>query len=91
MNNSGSPEHIRDITFDGVRHSNKMERMNGEIRDRERCMRTLETTDTPIPKGMEIFHNYIRPHMALKGKTPAEVAGIKVEGENKWLTLIQNA
>jgi len=29
--------------------------------------------------------------MALKGKTPAEVAGIKVEGENKWMTLIQNA
>jgi hypothetical protein len=29
--------------------------------------------------------------MGLEGKTPAEVAGIKVEGENKWLTLIQNA
>jgi hypothetical protein len=29
--------------------------------------------------------------MALDGKTPAEVAGIKVEGENKWITLIQNA
>ena len=29
--------------------------------------------------------------MALKGKTPAEAAGITVEGENKWLTLIQNA
>jgi hypothetical protein len=25
------------------------------------------------------------------GKTPAEAAGIKVEGQNKWLTLIQNA
>jgi hypothetical protein len=24
-------------------------------------------------------------------KTPVEVAGIKVEGENKWMTLIQNA
>jgi hypothetical protein len=29
--------------------------------------------------------------MALKGKTPSEVAGVKVEGEDKWLTLIQNA
>ncbi len=38
-----------------------------------------------------IFHNYIRPHEALKGKTPSEVAGIEVEGENKWITLIQNA
>jgi hypothetical protein len=65
--------------------------MNGEIRDRERVMRTLETSDTPILKGMQIYHNYVRPHMALKGKTPAEVAGIMVKGENKWLTLIQNA
>lgn len=29
--------------------------------------------------------------MALDGKTPAEAAGITVEGENKWLTIIQNA
>jgi hypothetical protein len=65
--------------------------MNDEIRDRERCMRTLEKSDTPILTGMRIFHNYVRPHMALKGKTPAEVAGIKVLGENKWLSLIQNA
>jgi len=68
-----------------------MERMNGEIRDRERVMRTLEKADSPILEGYEIFHNYIRPHQALNGKTPAEVAGIKIEGENKWLTIIQNA
>jgi hypothetical protein len=84
-------EHIRNIRMSGEVHNNKMERMNGELRDRERVMRTLETSDTPILKGMQIYHNYVRPHMALKGKTPAEVAGIKVEGENKWLTLIQNA
>jgi hypothetical protein len=24
-------------------------------------------------------------------KTPAEVSGIKIDGENKWITLIQNA
>ena len=40
---------------------------------------------------MQIFHNYIRPHEVLNGKTPAEVAGISVEGEDKWRTLIQNA
>jgi transposase-like protein len=84
------PEHIRDIRF-GAIHNNKMERMNGEIRDRERCMRTLEKSDTPIPTGYRIFHNYVRPHMALKGKTPAEAAGIRLDGVNKWITLIQNA
>ncbi len=54
-------------------------------------MRTLEKADTPILTGMQIFHNYVRPHDALDGRTPSEAAGIKVEGENKWLTLIQNA
>jgi len=29
--------------------------------------------------------------MALDGKTPAEAAGIKVEGNDKWMTIIQNA
>jgi len=68
-----------------------MERTNGEIRDRERVMRGLEKKDTPILTGYQLFHNYIRPHMALNGKTPADLCGIQVEGENKWLTLIQNA
>jgi len=84
-------EHIREIRMAGKIHNNKMERMNGEIRDRERCMRTLEKSDTPILAGYRIFHNYIRPHMALKDKTPAEAAGIEVKGENKWVTIIQNA
>jgi hypothetical protein len=34
---------------------------------------------------------YLRPHEGLNGRTPTEVAGIEVEGDNKWLTLIQNA
>jgi len=84
-------EHIRDIRINGEVHNNKMERMNGELRQREKVMRTLEKPDTAILTGMQIYHNYIRPHLALEGATPAEKAGIKVEGENKWMTLIQNA
>jgi hypothetical protein len=68
-----------------------MERLNGEIRDREKVMRGLKKMDTPILKGYQIFHNYVREHEALKGQTPAEQAGIKVEGKDKWLTIIQNA
>lgn len=47
--------------------------------------------NTSIIDGYLIYHNYIRQHMALDGLTPAEVAGIKVEGKNKCITLIQNA
>ena len=65
--------------------------MNGELRQREKVMRALKKPDTAILDGMQIYHNYIRPHEALNGKTPSEVAGIKITGRDKWLTLIQNA
>jgi putative transposase len=68
-----------------------MERMNGEIRDREKTMRGLKKKRTTILRGYQIYHNYVRPHEALNGKTPAEACGISIEGNNKWLTLIQNA
>jgi len=84
-------KHIRHITLRGDHNNNKMERMDGEVRDREKVMRGLKKIDTPIISGYQIFHNYIREHEALKGKTPAEACGIEVEGENKWLTMIQNA
>mgnify|MGYP007024037801 CR=1 FL=1 len=69
----------------------KMERLNGEIRDCEKVMRGLKKIDAPIIEGYQIFHNYVKPHMALDGKTPADKDGIKIQGENKWIMLIQNA
>lgn len=84
-------KHIRNIAMKGDKNNNKMERFNGEVRDREKTMRGLKKKDTPILSGYQIFHNYIRDHEGLNGKTPAEACGIKVEGKNKWLTLIQNA
>jgi hypothetical protein len=84
-------EHVNAIKLSGNMNNNKMERFNGEIRDREKTMRGLKIKDTPILAGYQLFHNYIRPHEGLDGKTPAEACGIKVEGENKWLTIIQNA
>jgi putative transposase len=84
--------HIRKITLDGkVHNNNKMERLNGEIRDREKTMRGLKKKRTIILQGYQIYHNYIRPHEALNGKTPADMCGIQIEGNNKWITLIQNA
>ena len=54
-------------------------------------MRGLKIADTPILKGYQLYHNFIRPHESLGGMTPSEMAGIKVEGANKWQTIIQNA
>jgi transposase-like protein/transcription elongation factor Elf1 len=91
MRKDTRPEHINAIKLRGDMNNNKMERFNGEVRDREKVMRGLKKDDTPILKGYQLFHNYIRGHEGLEGKTPAEACGIKIEGKNKWITLIQNA
>ncbi len=83
--------HIRHVHFKGDMNNNKMERLNGELRDREKIMRGLKKDNSPIITGMQIFHNYIRQHMGLNNDTPANRTGIKINGSNKWITLIQNA
>jgi putative transposase len=86
-----STQHIAEIRMAGVVHNNKMERQNGEVRDREKVVRGLKKEDSALIEGFPVFHNFIREHEGLGGRTPAEAAGITVEGENKWLTIIQNA
>ncbi len=83
--------HISHIRLQGDHNNNKMERLNGEVRDREKVMRGLKIQSTSVLPGYQIYHNYFRPHEALKGKTPAEKCGIIIEGQDKWKTVIENA
>lgn len=89
--NNPKTRHIKHIRLQGDHNNNKMERFNGEVIDREKTMRGLKKVDTPILTGYQIYHNYMRPHEGLKGKTPAEVCGINIQGQNKWKTIIENA
>ena len=61
------------------------------VRFREKVMHGLKKEDSLILGGYQIYHNYVIPHMSLDDETPAGKAGIKIEGSNKWITLIQNA
>ena len=86
--------HIRHIHLAGKRdkdNNNKMERLNGEIRDREKVFRGLKKMDTSILDGMRVYYNFTKKHGSLKGKTPAQASLIEVDGKNKWKTIIQNA
>jgi hypothetical protein len=60
----------------------------GEI---AKVTRGWKTGKTPIAEGQRIHYNFVKPHMALEGKTPAEVSGIRIESENKWLALIRKS
>jgi transposase-like protein len=72
-------------------NNNRIERLNGTVRERTKVLRGLKTVETPIIDGQRIQYNFVKPHIALCGKTPAEASGIKLKGVNKWTTLIDNA
>ena len=66
-----------------------IERMQENIREREKIMHGLKKDDTPFVEGSRIYYNFIRPHLGLYGATPAEMAGIGVNGS--WEELLRRA
>ena len=84
-------EHLWNVGIQHHPNNNHVERLHGTIRQREKVMRGVKIEDTPIVEGHRLYYNFIKPHEALDGRTPSEEAGIKVEGENKWLTLMHTA
>ena len=84
-------EHIRHIHMKGDKNNNRMERLNGIIRDREVAYRGIKKMNSPLFDGFQTFYNFSKKHGGIGKKTPAELAGILVDGNNKWKTIIQNA
>ena len=85
-------EHVKDVHFrNQLANNNIQERLNGEFRDREKVFRGLKKVDSPAIAGIQLHHNFIKPHMSLDGDTSALRAGIDVRGSNKWKTIIENA
>ena len=84
-------EHLWNVGLKHHPNNNHVERLHGSIRQREKVMRGIKAEDTPIVEGHRLYYNFVKPHEALNGKTPSEEAGITVEGENKWLTLMKKS
>jgi len=87
-------EHIRVPNIRNRSNNNMVERLNGTVGERTKVMRGLkdkQTANTTMD-GQRIYYNFIRPHMALNGKAPAETAKAspKLQG-NKWKNLIEKA
>ena len=79
--------HIRNV----VCNTNTQKRLNGELADRFRSARGINSEDSLIFRIVVLHHNFVKPHEGIGGGTPAEAAGIDVQGVDKWRTLIQNA
>lgn len=91
ITNDHSTEHLHNVGLQHHPNNNHVERLHGEIRSREKTMRGLKVKSTPIIEGHRLYYNFIKGHQALDGKTPSEMAGISIEGSNKWLTLMKKS
>ncbi len=89
---SGKPELIARMGV-GKPHANnnRIERLNGTVRERVKVQRGWKNPASKIAEGQRIHYNFVKPHAALEGQTPAEMAGVGVEGQNKWLSLLKAA
>lgn len=67
------------------------ERLNGTRRERVKVQRGWKSMKTLLVEGARIQCNFVKPHQGLEGQTPAEVAGIRVEGKDKWMELLMAA
>jgi transposase-like protein len=84
--------HISGPRFTGKITNNRIERFHGTVKERTKTMRGLRSNRTAalFAKGYQIYYNFTRPHRALRGKTPAEAAGLRrPTGKDRWSGLIQ--
>ncbi len=85
-------KHIQTKGFTEDINTNLIERFHGTLKERTKVLRGFKTLDTAelILDGFLINYNFFRPHMTLKNKTPAQVAGIESPVKN-WTELVSYA
>jgi hypothetical protein len=76
--------------FDVECNTNLIERFHGTIKSRTKVMRGLHTVESArlFMDGWLVHYNFFRPHMSLKDRTPASVAGIRFPFRN-WKDIIE--
>jgi transposase-like protein len=86
--------HVRLKNIKEGTNNNIIERFHGTLKERTKVMRGLDNDETAqrMMEANQLYYNYLRPHQALDGKTPAEKAGIDLQLEgNKIEDLIRKA
>ena len=77
-------KHRRGSPLDVGHKANYIERFHGTIKSRTKIMRGLHTLESArlFMDAWLVHYNFFRPHMSLKDRTPASVAGIRFPFRN---------
>ena len=91
MRKDTRPELVQRVGVRARKTNNIVERLHGTLKDRTRPMRGLKDFESTksILEGYTVHYNFVRPHQTLKGKTPAQAAGINMK--NDWHLLVKEA
>ena len=86
----GDTSHRQGAPFDVENNTNKIERFHSTLKERTKVMRGLHTMKSArlFLDGWLVHYNFFRPHMSLKDRTPASVAGIRFPFRN-WKDLTE--
>ena len=87
-------ENVRSVGAADKGLNQMIERVNNTIRDREKTFRGMDNDRSAqiMADGMRINYNFIRPHMGLEGRTPAQTAGLDLGLDGiRWKALIKRA
>ena len=71
-------------------NNNRIERLNGTLRERVKVSRGWKSMESSIAEGQRIHYNFVKPHEALEGMTPAQRAGISAK-KATWNQLLTEA
>jgi transposase-like protein len=94
IDNVGKVVHIANVGIRSHMGNHRVERLHNTMREPEKVMRHLKRAQSAekILKGFRVYYNFVRPHMALDGHTPAQEAATPIQlGTNRWLDLIRQA
>ena len=87
-------KHIADSGLSKRQSNNRLERFHGTVKERTKTMRGLDSDESSqvFAENFAAYYNYLRPHTALNGKTPGQVAKVwRSPNRNRWFSLIEEA
>jgi len=84
FSSSAAVEHSQSLPFMFKENSALIELFRGTLKERIKVIRGFKDFDTlnEFAEGFAVFYNFFKPHEALGGRTPADVAQITYKARN---------